>query len=569
MNVRNPRAGLLSLVLVGCLTLLGSSARAVDYYVNDTNTVNDMYTTAAGGPFIGGLIEGLTPATPLLTLNEVLSRHNIEPGDRIFIDTGLYKNGGIAWPNQDVGSAGMPVEIIGSTMTCTGGVECMTIIEANNPGVTQDCFLFQGNDDWITFRNLMIRGYGRNAFWINGGDNLVCEDVIFYDNTKGVFHINGDNPVFRRCMAINCEIGHEATRLGGIWENGVSVSNDIAFLFDAVTFVNNSIVVGGIAFDGDVTPRGDYNMFWNVNVLKSDINGGDPFVNLKEMADAEPGSWVNSTFANPWLKDPANFDARVQSPAGSYDVATSNFLNDTERSAAIDYGPTNAPVGGETAPNGGRLNIGAFGGTAQASRTPPGLWLQTISYNDGGILSVPTDAVRWTGNHGPADLVRIEYSEDSGQNWVVVETGIPGDAGMYVWANTNFMSNREARWRVVNQATPSIMSSNLVDFTFRNGPFLYYLDDPDPSNSGDIYTPFAHGDDMNTGTSPTNPMATLSALLLQNQLSDGDIVFIDTGTYNFDSIETITSADSGSPGKLVHLLGSTNGVLFTPTPPLN
>jgi len=46
------------------------------------------------------------------------------------------------------------------------------------------------------------------------------------------------------------------------------------------------------------------------------------------------------------------------------------FVDDAETSPAIDAGDPAAPVDLEPAPNGGRLNLGAFAGTPEASRSP-------------------------------------------------------------------------------------------------------------------------------------------------------------------------------------------------------
>ncbi|MBW2736824.1 MAG: hypothetical protein JRH20_30945, partial [Deltaproteobacteria bacterium] len=58
----------------------------------------------------------------------------------------------------------------------------------------------------------------------------------------------------------------------------------------------------------------------------------------------------------------------LASSVGRWDGAT--WVQDGESSPCIDTGDPQAPVGQESAPNGDRVNMGAFGGTARASKSP-------------------------------------------------------------------------------------------------------------------------------------------------------------------------------------------------------
>ena len=46
---------------------------------------------------------------------------------------------------------------------------------------------------------------------------------------------------------------------------------------------------------------------------------------------------------------------------------------DGVNSPCIDTGDTSDPIGIEPNPNGGRINIGVYGGTAEASKSPSGI----------------------------------------------------------------------------------------------------------------------------------------------------------------------------------------------------
>ena len=65
-------------------------------------------------------------------------------------------------------------------------------------------------------------------------------------------------------------------------------------------------------------------------------------------------------------------DYHLKCQAGRWDPNTGTWVKDDVTSPCIDAGDPNSPVGGEPAPNGGRINMGAYGGTAEASKSPSG-----------------------------------------------------------------------------------------------------------------------------------------------------------------------------------------------------
>ena len=87
-------------------------AGAIDYYVNDNSTADDMYTSAVGSS--GN--DGLTAATPKAYVQEILSAYELDPGDTVYVDTGLYqKKENITLDALDSGGVTNPVYVIGST----------------------------------------------------------------------------------------------------------------------------------------------------------------------------------------------------------------------------------------------------------------------------------------------------------------------------------------------------------------------------------------------------------------------------------------------------------------------
>jgi hypothetical protein len=66
--------------------------------------------------------------------------------------------------------------------------------------------------------------------------------------------------------------------------------------------------------------------------------------------------------------DPNLWDFHLQSAYGRWDPNIKSWVNDSNTSPCIDAGDPNSDWSGELWPNGKRINMGAYGGTAQASK---------------------------------------------------------------------------------------------------------------------------------------------------------------------------------------------------------
>jgi parallel beta-helix repeat protein len=109
-----------------------------------------------------------------------------------------------------------------------------------------------------------------------------------------------------------------------------------------------------------------------VNITYSDIKGGWPGEgNIdKDPCFASPGYWdpngtpedVNDDF---WVDG----DYHLMSQAGRWDPNAQSWVKDNVTSPCIDAGDPMSPIGLEPFPNGGIINMGAYGGTAEASKS--------------------------------------------------------------------------------------------------------------------------------------------------------------------------------------------------------
>jgi len=83
------------------------------------------------------------------------------------------------------------------------------------------------------------------------------------------------------------------------------------------------------------------------------------------------GGWPGAGNINtePFFADPNNGDYHLKSRAGRWDANEGRWMIDAVTSPCIDAGDPMSPIGLEPFPNGGLVNMGAYGGTAEASKS--------------------------------------------------------------------------------------------------------------------------------------------------------------------------------------------------------
>jgi CubicO group peptidase (beta-lactamase class C family) len=73
---------------------------------------------------------------------------------------------------------------------------------------------------------------------------------------------------------------------------------------------------------------------------------------------------------DPLFADPDDGDYHLKSQAGRWNPSSQSWIIDDVTSPCIDAGDQSTPVGLEPSPNNGIINIGAYGGTSEASKSP-------------------------------------------------------------------------------------------------------------------------------------------------------------------------------------------------------
>jgi predicted outer membrane repeat protein len=221
---------------------------------------------------------------------------------------------------------------------------------------------------------------GNVAGGSGGGIYANGSSVLLINNTLTANHARGTRFPFRSpgrggaicCVnssfltVVNCTvIGNKAHDLGGAWEQP-GEGGAVFHRYSSLTVVNSILRANkpDEIFSDSGQPTDD--------VTYSNVEGGWPGQgNIDgDPCFAGPGYWdENST------PDDANDDFWVEgdyhlkSQGGRWDSKEGRWTTDDVTSPCIDGGDPMSPVGAEAFPNGGIVNMGAYGGTAQGSKS--------------------------------------------------------------------------------------------------------------------------------------------------------------------------------------------------------
>ncbi|MBP7051757.1 MAG: hypothetical protein KBE65_12140 [Phycisphaerae bacterium] len=217
----------------------------------------------------------------------------------------------------------------------------------------------------------------------------VIEDCSFMGNHAqrggAIYNLGPGDPA----NAVNCcFIGNMADVAGGVvyfrYKEGVTMTSctlagntapagrAIACLESVNELIPDpsAMIINTILWDGgDEIGVSDH---VQVYVSYSDVYGGWPRegnIDLDPLF-ASPAYWdPNGTDDDPNDDFWVDGDYHLKSQAGRWDPNSGSWVQDDVTSSCIDAGDPNSPIGDEPFPNGGRVNMGAYGGTAEASKS--------------------------------------------------------------------------------------------------------------------------------------------------------------------------------------------------------
>ena len=248
-------------------------------------------------------------------------------------------------------------------------------------GAISECGGFINHNIIIENKAYSVHYGGYNYVYAYGGALYRCNGQILNNVIVG-------NQAWATQPASNCE-----SKGGGLYEcSGIIKNNTIAFnrvidfgggLYNCNATVKNNI----IAYNGTSWTDGGgiygscqntYNDIWS---NQPDNFAGGALAGNGDIAEnplfSDLGYWDDN--GTTWLKDDfwVNGDYHLESATGRWDTDTETWVIDDANSRCIDAGDPCEPIDVEPNPNGGRINMGAYGGTAEASKSPSGI-IETI-----------------------------------------------------------------------------------------------------------------------------------------------------------------------------------------------
>ncbi len=349
-------------------------------------------------------------------------------GDIVLVASGTYKGDG----NRDIEFKGKAITVKSENGSRTCIIDCQGTPEEPHRGFRFGGRFYKEDANSIVQGFTIINGYAHlgGGIFCDRASPLIAHSIIT-ENTAisdgGGINCSDSNSTILCCLIhnntakygggvsvsgrdsqptlINCFVtGNKAERDGGgalcvthiellnctIFGNWAGdEGGGVYFSTVAGRHINNSILCGNLASTGSeiaiITPgpsiigcRGKFHEITN------SIVGSDPNAIYFTFCDGYLyGEWLHADplFAQPGYWDPngtpddpnddfwVDGDYHLKSQAGRWDPVSQNWIQDDVTSPCIDTGDPNTPIGNEPFPNGGIINMGAYGGTAEASKS--------------------------------------------------------------------------------------------------------------------------------------------------------------------------------------------------------
>ncbi|NLT57914.1 MAG: hypothetical protein GXX99_03005, partial [Clostridiales bacterium] len=287
----------------------------------------------------------------------------------------------------------------GINITTPGDTGSRVLLENCTVRNTQHPMILAGRT--VLAKNCTITGKGLQAGGGQYVDSIAIEgcsitasgegsgDGVNITNTKSVTLKNCLIAGFSNCGIAIVNNNYQTLAAGApLIENCTVASNGYGVVFardsssDYGAFIRNSIVAGNTGLDlanqvyesGGFTEYADFESGSIAYSLIGDDGNALPFSlndyehpSLGKIRRIAAESYSGRVVGDPLFADAANGDCHVKSAAGRWDGST--WVMDAVTSPCIDAGDPASAYANEPAPNGGRVNLGGYGNTAEASKS--------------------------------------------------------------------------------------------------------------------------------------------------------------------------------------------------------
>jgi hypothetical protein len=222
--------------------------------------------------------------------------------------------------------------------------------------------------------------YGGGIYF--NGTTLIMTNCIISDNWVGgwglgggICCMSGSNTMIRNCI-INNNTATTSALGGGIY---------LDYYANSLYMVNCTIAENTASSDGGGIYFEQYENPPSITIRNSILWDNSPnqistcgtYKGLVSCCDVQggwpgpgPGGKPPNMDENPFFADPENDDYHLKSQAGRWNPNQNEWVTDANTSPCIDSGHPTDDWTAELWPHGKRINMGAYGGTPQASMSP-------------------------------------------------------------------------------------------------------------------------------------------------------------------------------------------------------
>jgi hypothetical protein len=364
------------------------STNLVDPNVDPNAVAGNYYVNVSTGSDFNS---GMTPTNAFATIQRGLNA--AQNGQVVVVAEGTYVGTG----NKNLNFSGRSVTLLSSAGARATIIDCQGGDQA---------FVFQNGET----QNTVVDGFTMTHGNAQTGGGIYCQasspriaNCIISNNqgyySGGIYCINFGSPTF-----VNCQILDNSGTLGG----GVRFAQSDGALINCVIagnvsqnpgagikcdYGNTSPVIANCTVAGNTStsyggglwatytsPLVNNSILWgNTGTAGAQVAvgvGATTTVSYSDVQGGQAGIFTNSGFVNwgagnldeaPLFVDPNAGDYHLQSFRGRYWESMDLWVLDVQTSPCIDAGDEADGVLDEPNPNGSRINMGAFGGTIQAS----------------------------------------------------------------------------------------------------------------------------------------------------------------------------------------------------------
>jgi len=316
---------------------------------------------------VGAAIQ-VNASSPTIRGNVLVGNHTTHVGGGIVSTNGapIISNNVIADNTSTFRGAG--IYLSGGSPVVEDNIITGNVASDRGAGIT----IFDKTEALITGNYIADNGGGRAGGGITsqqyflGSERYtsVIANNIFVGNDGmwgGAINWYGSNA--EGIFANNTIAYNEASREGGAMSVGGAAD---AQGVPTATLVN-SIVWGNTAEENG--PAFFLNGKGQLTVAYCNVEGGESSVFERPDEDTVVIWGDGNIDADPLFADAGNRDFHLMSVAGRWDPALDTWVVDEVHSPCIDTGDPNSNYSLEPDPNGGRVNMGAYGNTAEASKS--------------------------------------------------------------------------------------------------------------------------------------------------------------------------------------------------------